>query len=301
MTLLVANIPEDTAQLARWLERHLVGLDLGRLVAELHAVHGGVGGVPPPNPRRGVGGDQPAVTEVLRGHLDRIYAAGLGAVPRPLLRHLLTHPALLPELQELVLTNGGPYWDQAGRDDQAITPHVELGRERLGLRARTQLAGVGAARLPWYRQAWFASLATAAALLLAVAAWERLRPAPAAPGWGWDRPGALAADVSREEYLNGLADAAAEWFKKRPETPADLAKRLVQMRQGCSALLLSDHPPLTEEDRKWLKERCRKWAAKFEAQLAAVESGKDVQEVRAEADATVSQLVKALRERAQGA
>jgi hypothetical protein len=287
MTLLVTNIPEDTAQLARWLERHLVGLDLGRLVAELNAVH------------RRAGGEEPSVTEALRGHLERVYAAGLGALPRPLLRHLLTHPALLAELQELVLTHGGPYWDQVGRDDPAVTPHVELGRARLGLRVQPSTAEHGVAGLPWYRRASFGSLATAAALLLAVGAWERLRPAPAAQGWGWDRPGALAAGVSREGYLNGLADAAEEWFKKRPETPSDLAKRLAQLRQGCSALLLSDHPPLPEEDRKWLKERCRKWAAKFEAQLAAVESGKEVQEVRAEADATVNQLVKALRERAQ--
>src|SRR5262245_5116782 len=167
MTLLVANIPDDAPQLARWLERHLVGLELGRLVAELDAVHR-------PAPR------EQAVTDVLQGHLDGVYTAGLGSVPRPLLRHLLTHPALLSQMQELVLLNGGPYWDQIGQEDLAITPHVERGRERLGVRAQTIQVTPDVAQLPWYRQAWFASLATAAVLLLAVAAWERLRPAPGA-------------------------------------------------------------------------------------------------------------------------
>src|SRR5262245_16249261 len=133
MTLLVANIPEDTAQLARWLERHLVGLDFGRLVAELSTVHSRVGP------------DQRAVTEVLHGHLDRVYAACLGAVPRPLLRHLLTHPTLLAELQGLVLTNGGPYWDQIGQGNAAITPHIELGRERLGRPVQLSAASVSVA------------------------------------------------------------------------------------------------------------------------------------------------------------
>ena len=38
MSLIVATIPEDAAQLPAWLERQLAGLQLDRLVAELAGV-----------------------------------------------------------------------------------------------------------------------------------------------------------------------------------------------------------------------------------------------------------------------
>src|SRR5262249_31465422 len=122
---------------------------------------------------------------------------------------------------------------------------------------------------------------------------------PAAPtGWGWDRPGALEANRTREEYLNGLADSANEWFNKRPETPQALAKRLNEFRAGCSTLILAQHESLAQKDRDWLRERCRLWAGKLDKHLADLEAGKSVEAVRGEADATVNQLMQALRTRA---
>ena len=291
MTLIVATIPEDGAELPGWLERQLVGLDLRRLVAELSAVHR-------PSSR-----EQAGVAEVLKGQLERVYSKGLESVPRAQLRYLLTHPALLLQLQELVLENGGPYWDALSAENAAISTRIERGRQRLVSKLQLGPAPADQAlRQPWYRPAWFATLAVAAALLVAVAGWEMLRPARVTPSvsWGWGKPGALAKDVSREEYFNALANSADEWFKKEPQTAEELATRLAQLRQGCSKLLLTDHsPPLTDDDQKWLKDRCKKWATNFDARLADVEAGKDVEAVRKEADAAVTQLVKALRERGQ--
>ena len=91
--------------------------------------------------------------------------------------------------------------------------------------------------------------------------------------WGWNRPGALPQDLGPGEYLNRIADAAAEWFNQRPEGPIDLARRLGELRQGCSVLILSPHKPLSAQDRTWLVEKCRAWAAKLDAHLVSLEGG----------------------------
>jgi hypothetical protein len=113
------------------------------------------------------------------------------------------------------------------------------------------------------------------------------------------KPDALPQDQGAHAYLDSLADAAEQWFNRRPEDAAGLAKRLAEMRQGCSTLLLADHRPLAEEDRVWLRTRCRDWAVKLDGYLAAVERGQDVNQVRSQADATIRQAAAALRTRAQ--
>ena len=76
------------------------------------------------------------------------------------------------------------------------------------------------------------------------------------------------------------------------------AKRLNEFRQGCSVLILADHQALSDDQRAWLKERCRTWAAKFEAALVKVEAGGDLAEIRSEVDGIVRTLVDSLNSRA---
>jgi hypothetical protein len=119
--------------------------------------------------------------------------------------------------------------------------------------------------------------------------------APSSPQWAWNKPGALPQNVPADAYLTGLADAAHEWFNQRPDEAASLARRMGEFRQGCSVLILSDHASLPPEDRRWLVERCRDWAAKLDKQLAALENGADVLQVRSEMDDLIAQLSRALR------
>jgi hypothetical protein len=79
----------------------------------------------------------------------------------------------------------------------------------------------------------------------------------------------------------------------------ELARRITEFRQGCSVLILSDHKPLTADDRAWLVERCRAWVAKLDAHLAFLESGQPAATIRDQADATIHALIAALRERAK--
>jgi hypothetical protein len=295
MSLVAMTIPDDPDELAEWLERHLAGLDLTRLVAELSAVHG-----PPP--------EAVSFEQTLGPYVKPICHGGLSVLPRPLLTRLLTQPSLLLELQEPILLEGGPYWDRVLKGNRDLDDLVARGRRRVealvrgGTASGGRAAGPATLRLRWHSRPWFVSLATAAAVLLAVGLWSAARPggppAPAATAWGWDRPGALPRGVGRAEYLNALADDAEEWFNKRPETAPELARRILQLRQGCDTLLLGEHEPLPGPDREWLKARCRKWADQFDRQLAALESGKDPREVREAVDDSVRKLAGALRARA---
>jgi hypothetical protein len=162
----------------------------------------------------------------------------------------------------------------------------------------------------WYQRPWVVSLATAAAVLLAVGGYwfwlgrtsQTTAPGPvAATEWGWSKPDALPNDKPAPEYLNALADAGAEWFKKRPEDAPDVARRINDFRRGCSTLILAPHKPLANADREWLVERCRAWAKKLDEQLVALEQGADPIKVRAEVDGIVNKLVDALRGRAKQA
>jgi hypothetical protein len=312
MKLIALEIPENVAALASWLEGHLVGMDLAALVAELEAVH-------THDPKQ----QSSSLDQVLGNLHAAVQSRGLEALPPDRLRLLLQHPRLLLELQEWVLVEGGPYWRRVaprhtGREQRVA---LERGWERLA--ASLAEDRVPATAIPFPRDAavhsparpapgrrWrrllgsVATMAAAAAVLVAVViAVQSFGPesendAAARAAWGWNKRGALRYELSRDAYLSSLADSAGEWFNQRPDRPQALARRIAEFRQGCSVLILSVHKPLPEEDRIWLVERCRTWATKLDAHLAAVEAGQDVLKVRAEADTTIDRLVTALRERA---
>ncbi|MGD9855667.1 MAG: hypothetical protein AB7U20_12040 [Planctomycetaceae bacterium] len=121
---------------------------------------------------------------------------------------------------------------------------------------------------------------------------------PVAKGWGWERPGAIPNEGPAEIYLTTLAHSADEWFNKRPKAGDDVAKRIQDFSHGCQMLIEAPHTPLTPEDREWLVERCKAWQSKLDSHLAALNAGEDPIAVRDAADATVEQLIKAMRKRA---
>jgi hypothetical protein len=320
-TPLVLDLPDDPAELAPWLDRKLVGLGLGRLVAELEVVHAGQ-----------AGGPAPALNAVLAGRLPAVLDTGLSALSRPALRELLRHPRLLLDLQERVLVDGGPYWAGLGADDVEVARAVAAGWPgvRTGLRAPAAPEPKGSSTLPFVPapsaspppyypprdrllRAWAVLATMAASALVLLYTVEHLNPPvpettalPANPfagrvDWGWNRPGVLVGTGPPSAYLTLLADAASEWFDERPSTPGDLALRLGELRTGCTRLIVAGHECLQPADRAWLVDRCRDWAGKLDNAVHALERDDPVELVRSEVDATVNRLIAVLRDRAKAA
>jgi hypothetical protein len=280
------DIPDNNAELAGWLESQLVGLGLADVVAGWQAF-------------RPVSERAPGLDEVLGDARPAVLVRGLSALAPAQLKTLLQHPRLLLPLQELVLVEGGAHWQE-----HAHTPeHLRVASQtwehvQRSIAPAASIASSGggiAAR----RSSWAKMLTAAAVLLVGFFGWWQLQVRQPAPtGWGWDRPGALATNVSAADYLDQLAGGASDWFQQRPEDAAALRTRLVQFQHGCDTLLSAPHAPLAAADKDWLLERCRAWRGKIDEHIAALDGGSAVQEVRDAADATVNKLVAALRERA---
>jgi hypothetical protein len=280
MKLVLASVPDDTAELAGWLEHQIAGPDLGRLIDELTAVHG----------TDNVRADLQAV---LGHYQSQVLEKGLGELSEKRLRALLRYPKLLAELQDAVIAAGSPYWD-ALFDQPGLTSIV--GRARMSLDSTVTTPTVRPVRAPIYRHPLLVSLATAAAVLIAVYIVQR--PSTQSDDWGWNKPGILTAAQTRGDHLNGLASAADEWKNRPRNTPDELRQSLQEMRDGCTKVLAAKHEPLTLDDRAWLVERCVAWGTKLDKHLADLQTGRSIEEVRREADETVDKLAQALRARA---
>jgi hypothetical protein len=221
-------------------------------------------------------------------------------------------------LQEAVLTEGGSHWDEVANRTEELTPAVARGKSALEATLQGTPSAVPSQRAPApdqrsaeernprkvrsYRAWAVASSALAACLLIAVGALALRGHKPtevAGVSWGWAKPGGIPNDKTKPaEYLTALADGADEWFNKRPEDAAGVAKQITEFRAGCSQLIFAPHTPLAQADKNWLLERCRVWAKKLDDHLTALEAGADPVKVRGEADETIRKLSNALRERA---
>ena len=287
--LIAFNIPENKEEQGAWLDDLLVHSDLMAVVSQLSAVHTETE-------------QQISLSQVLGNLHDLVLNQGCQVLSSNQIQQLLTHPELLLELQELMFLEGGEYWQQkiAALSDQE---EISLGQQQL-LDCLVQedpadspaVQNPPAYRTISYRKIGILGFVSAALVLFAVFI-NRQPDTP--PGWGWNRPGALTADVPAQDYLNQLADSAEEWFNKPTETKAALETRIKQFRSGCETLIKAPHPQLAATDRKWLVERCELWAGKLDDQLAALNKGTDVITTDAATDKIIRKLVQALRERAK--
>lgn len=332
MKLHAFEMPDDPTQLPAWLERYLVGPDLGKLVAELMAVRGDVSS------------DSRTLNDVLGKERRLLLEHGMAALSAETQKQFLLRPRLLLDLQALVHVDGGAHWRRAGLPQADLQGIVERGRHRLDafLAGESRHPGAEPHNMPskgvvsWYRRPTFATLAAAAGIMLALfigwqfgparsrqaleealargnelerqlteerekrqQAEQRVSSNGAGPSWGWGKSGALPEKGSATAYLNRLADVAGEWFDKRPDSVAGLAKRVLEFRQGCDVLIFAEHRPLSTEDKQWLVRKCRLWAMKLDKHLEALEAGEDAARIRVETDETIRKLVESLRARAK--
>ncbi len=116
---------------------------------------------------------------------------------------------------------------------------------------------------------------------------------------GWSGPSMPPDHLSRQDYLNQLAEVAEEWYRIDREGVLSLSRRLSQLRTGCSVLILARHRPLSSDDQQCLIESARTWAARCDGDLIALETGTEPRIIRGQVDRLIDEAASVLRKRAR--
>ena len=312
--LLLDEPAADPIAYARRLDLAVVSPGLTDVIADLAALKAAVGDEEPPPP----GG----LDVVLGERRAAALAGGLSVLPPDRLAAITSHPELLGDLQELVTTEGGPYWrgllEKNGRLTAAadrVAAAVEARLDEAVSDRRPEIAPPTPLREAPPRRAGRAASALSAvagAALTLLCVWavrppflQRSDPAPgpaprrpiaeAAPAW-WVRPDELPKADSERAYLDALAFAAAALLEEPiGSAGGEAAQLLGTFRTGCGVLILAEHGPLDAASTDALRTRCRRWAAAFDSQRTDLEAGADPQSVRRRTETTVRALIATLR------
>ena len=287
MKLKSLTIPEDSGLLSEWIESQLMSFDLDDTVAEMRIL----GGTTSQN-------DFISLDEVLAGDREAVLSQGIGVLSEDQLLQLIGHPYLLSELKELVLLNGGPYWQNRASEPQSEQATANAWQQILQNRtdqatveqAPERPTSAATSRSTW----WKAGLSIAIAASILVGAFMLVQPKPPT-GWGFNNPAVLTAQHTEDEMLGVLADAAHAWFNKVPQDAEQLALRLKQFDAGCEKLLKADLPQLSEETREEVRSVCRATRVQLQAHLKSLEAGEDFAAVKKSADETATYLEEGLR------
>ncbi len=283
MKLKSLTIPEDSGLLSAWIEDQLMSFDLGDTVAEMRILSDSSNDA-----------NYVSLQEVLGNDSNAVLSQGLTVLSEDQLLQLVGHPYLLIELQDLVLLNGGDYWQALA--SQPEPPQASAVTWQQVLQNRTDQPTVErepelpSSGSPW----WKAGLSLAIAASILVVAVMFIPPKPPT-GWGFNNPAVLTAKHSEDEMLGVLADAAHAWFNKVPQDAEALALRLKQFDAGCEKLLKADLPQLSEETREEVRRVCRTTRERLQAHLESIESDEDFTAIKKSADETAVYLEEGLR------
>ncbi len=287
--MIAFDIPESPDEIAKWLESIICEGDLRSLVAQLISVHG-------------VADQRIEIDAFLAEDRQAMLAQGLCALPASKIQSLLMTPVLLLDLQQKIMAEGGDYWRdkfQSAVGQETIQRTNKVIAEIL----EKQHVVVGKAERPGSRWSVSSLLALAAGILIAISGtwyWNSERnnrqPVQVAAGWGWASESGIPAGGSAKEYLTALSNGADAWFNSRPSDNNELATRLTEFSAGCELLINADHAPLPDEDKAWLRYKCRVWKRQIDEQLAAVGQSKLVDVLRV-SDEIARDISKSLRER----
>jgi len=309
MNLISFDMPDTFDKLFPWLERQIVGHNLAELVAELAAIH----------QARTLPAD--SVINILGGTvLEDVLSSGLKKLPEEKISELINQPYYLLDLQELIMSNGGPYWRQIPRSDEAQAASKlswQLLRPKLTETPPTtsRQPASGEVAMPsellpegsaWYWQPWpwVVNIATAAAVFVAVYYAFRLEPGEYKPQTStlvWTSPEDLSRPASPEQYWQRLASVKQWWFSEKPANKVQLALRMGQLSEGCSVLILHEHKPLSPADADQLTKKCREWATELNRYIAELQGeNADVQEIQKKTDAWVNRVSGKLQDEMRG-
>ncbi|MFM7056457.1 MAG: hypothetical protein ACKO2P_06000 [Planctomycetota bacterium] len=322
MKLQIFHLPTDPNLIPDWLEQQIVGTSLAQLIAELHAVHGGL--------------QNKKLQEISGNSHPSLLQTGLRALSPAQIQQLLQNPATLGELQEEVFVGGYLYWTRLAESGRASSladlllqrrflPHSILESPTdAGLSSRTaqEMATLTEpipqgqssperpemAVIPPNPQPGPVSpprnssrrgrllLLLAPAVIAAVAVLLILPRNSSMNAWGFQRENLLTAQVSESELFSSLTLASADWFNQDRSTLPALRQALQEFSVGCNVLITAPLPQLSPEKRRLLQEKCRNWQREADSLLAQLDApNAPLSELRTSSDALMTRLGNALR------
>jgi hypothetical protein len=265
MMLEILDLPEEPREIAVWLDRQLASDGLAAIVDDLSAIHGAAA--------------EPCSAEQARDWLgdsaSGVLANGLTAIGDERIKQLLVRPSLLPALQELVMLEGGPYWDNLLHHSAGVQESLSRARSALSSvitdPTSTSKHPVTSRSEQGNRRYLFTLIPLAVAAMLALMiTWPDAGDRPdgldagknvggsgitRGPGsgeagksievdqdqpWGWNRETLIPKETAPDQIANMLADRLEEWSNV---THTDrLSKKVLRLRfsevwAGCETLL----------------------------------------------------------------
>ena len=296
------EIPDDSDQLASWLERELCNERLADVVAELQLV--------------AYPADKQALhlSDIIDAKtLSRILSDGLKAASVDQLHNLLNSPNQILALQEIVLEQGGDYWTLAIADQ---FPSERLNKSWIQLE-KTLKSSSNAAASPFAaskteliptkigrRFAFSLVTLTTAAMVFIAFFFVAQKLSNNSPRlWGLASSQVLALDQTEQVFLDLVADHLEhDWKQQRMKQP-QLSQTLDELHQGCRALQtrlsfrikMKSKCVLDIATAEKLLARCQTWEKKIATLRDSVASGMSSEEAGKSADDLIDSFVTALR------
>lgn len=298
MSLKSLQIPDGLADMGAWLDELIVSHDLVDTIVELEVL----------------AGDRltkvQSLDGVLAGSEEAVLESGLAGASEMTLRGLLRQPSLLLELQELVMMQGGDFWQQKidtifGRPkmnsilDSASAEAAANADPASQTMATSQSHRVSGSAAGKGKQKMIlgvlATLAAAVLVMFSIGQFGGSGSSVAKAEWGFTKSGLLESDISEAEMLDQLAAASAAWYNKTPTTPAGLAKRLRQFDLGCETLLSSRLTQLSPSNRSAVHAACEDCREAIARQLVAIANGGKLAQIQSASDTAIDALTRSIK------
>lgn len=311
-------LPDERTEWAAWIEKQLMGTELVRVVEQLIVL----------------GGNHPPVLSLeawLGEDRNNVLDHGLQKeISQSRIEDLVRNPALLLELQELVLLEGDNYWLQLPKSSaqqelensiaqtlsnqldllgNSVAPLQSLAKQvdqaldssnpevRPAARPSTMVSETTKNRTHGWT--WAALMAAAAAVL-----WMIFNPfSPPSNGQFFAALELQTPTATPQQALQRMAQRVDQDWKRGLTDPKALQQQLEVFRDSCDFLIdgplvksLDGLPTATQDD---IRQRCKKWQEKASELIAALASGNPVNDVQTGADEMIGKLINKLNEIAQ--
>lgn len=295
MNPVILDWPEDETDLWPWLESQLTSNCLRSLVQQLESFQqSSENNIPPLDA-------QQQLREVFGGGLPEMLRSGLlgldDATRQKLLNCISRQPRLLLTLQEIVLCDGSDYWDKVSRTDMSGKPSpFELFRPSSLPQMSVASTTISTAKVEAKDRRWLLALtALAATVVVGVTVWllDSGSLANRTDGQFFARRGLLETPSTEAELVVRIATSVRRDWR---EFDGTFREKLLALRDSCDILLAARLDQLSDSKRKDLRERCQKWKSTLTEYLQQLDAQGDLDEIRANADATVDKLTRAIEQ-----